>query len=234
MIRTTVTLAAALAAVLAGPVQAKVTEQGEGGFVSRNAVTVTTDVRATWLALITPSRWWNSAHSWSGDAENLSITPQAGGCFCERIPARDEGERVGLAGSARHMTVVQAAPFSVLRMRGGLGPLQSEPADGVLTIVLSPVEGGGTAILWEYVVGGYMRFELAEISKAVDGVLAEQVTRLAAHLGPKRAEAQPPDEEEADAGPDGDGAAGASVEDALDAMAKDRGTSEDEPAPQPR
>ena len=38
------------------------------------------------------------------------------------------------------MVVIQAVPRKVLRMRGGLGPLQSEPVDGVLTITLQPIE----------------------------------------------------------------------------------------------
>ena len=29
-------------------------------------------------------RWWNGSHSYSGQAANLSLARQAGGCFCER------------------------------------------------------------------------------------------------------------------------------------------------------
>jgi len=80
------------------------------------------------------------------------------------------------------MTVIQAYPLKSLRMRGGLGPLQGEPATGVLTITLEEIDGG-TRIRWEYVVGGYMRYEVDTIAKAVDGVMTEQLHGLRDHLG---------------------------------------------------
>lgn len=179
-----ITAVAALVAVAttAQPAAAEVVKSDPQGFVTRDEVTVSAGTMATWLALISPGKWWNSAHTWSGDAANMSVTPQAGGCFCERIPEIKDEDKVTLEGSVRHMTVVQSFPERVLRMRGGLGPLQGEPADGVLTITLKPVDGG-TRILWEYVVGGYMRYEVPMISKAVDGVMSQQLAGLADHLG---------------------------------------------------
>lgn len=177
-------LAGAAALLLATPLGAEVAESSADHFVSRNSVAVKADPKATWLALIEPAGYWSKDHSWSGDAANLSITPQAGGCFCERLPEVDSAKSVGLAGSAQHMTVVMARPQEVLRMRGALGPLQSEPVDGVLTVTLQPDKAsGGTKIVWEYVVAGHMRFEVAKISKAVDGVMAQQLGRLADKLG---------------------------------------------------
>jgi len=212
-------LAAALAAVVAQPAAAEVIEQSGDHFVTRASVTVKTDPRATWLALITPAKWWNKAHTWSGDAANLSITPQGGGCFCERIPEQDTRREVGLAGSAQHMVVVQAQPMQVLRLRGGLGPLQSEPVDGVLTIAMQADEGGGTRMVWEYVVGGHMRYEVPVISKAVDGVLAEQLGRLADLLGRADEPAEEPAAEPPATGEESEpGSEPASVEDAIDAM----------------
>lgn len=176
--------AAALAAtcLLAAPAQAEIVEVAAGGFVTRDTATVGADPQAVWLELISPGGWWNDAHSWSGDAANMTITPQGGGCFCERIPAKDDGKIVGLDGSVQHMVVLQANPRNVLRMRGALGPLQSEPVSGVLTITLKPIKGG-TRILWEYVVGGFMRYEPQVIAKAVDGVMSQQLAGLADKLG---------------------------------------------------
>ena len=88
------------------------------------------------------------------------------------------------------MRVINAEQPRVLRMSGALGPLQSEAVQGTLTIVLKPVDGG-TRIMWEYVVGGYMRLKTEQIAPLVDVVLGEQVSRLAARLGPKAAPAQP-------------------------------------------
>jgi hypothetical protein len=112
----------------------------------------------------------------------MTITPQGGGCFCERIPEVDEPGRFTLEGSVEHMRVIQAYPETALRMVGALGPLQSEPVIGVLTIAIGKTEKG-TRIVWEYNAGGHMRYEAEEISKAVDGVMTEQLNGLAKLLG---------------------------------------------------
>ncbi|MCM0000772.1 MAG: SRPBCC family protein [Erythrobacter sp.] len=175
-------MAAAFAVLAAAPAAAEVTRSSEIGFVSRNEVVVSATPKEVWLALISPAGWWDKAHTWSGDAQNLALTPQAGGCFCETIPEVDEPGRFTLQGSVEHMRVVQAYPEAALRMIGSLGPLQSEPVTGVLTIVLSKHEKG-TRIVWEYNVGGAMRYEVAVIAKAVDGVMATQLAALAKPLG---------------------------------------------------
>ena len=182
MIRTAM-IAASSALVLAAPTaQGKVVETGTDRFVTRDTASVKATPLAAWLALVKPGEWWNPEHSWSGDARNMTITPQGGGCFCERIPVGDSGNSSAMEGSARHAEVLQAFPMKVLRMRGGFGPLQGEPATGVLTITLKEVPGG-TRILWEYNVGGPMRYKVAEIAPAVDAVMTEQLKRLQAHLG---------------------------------------------------
>lgn len=176
--------AAALAGLMliTAPARAEIVESAPGSFVTRDTAVVGADPQAVWLQLITPGNWWTDSHTWSGDAANLTIVPQGGGCFCERIPATETDGAVGLEGSVQHMVVLQAFPRKVLRMRGALGPLQSEPVEGVLTVTLKPMEKG-TRILWEYVVGGHMRYEAATIAKAVDGVMSQQLASLAAKLG---------------------------------------------------
>ncbi len=174
--------AAALALFAATPLSAEVVETSDDGFVTRATANVAATPMETWLALTRPGTWWNSSHTWSGDSANLTLTPQAGGCFCERVPGEDRADGFSLDGSVVHMHVVQAYPLRVLRMRGGLGPLQGEPATGVLTITLKEIDRG-TRILWEYNVGGPMRYEIAEISKAVDGVMAQQLDALRDKLG---------------------------------------------------
>ena len=194
-------LATALALTLSAPAAAEVVQTSADHFVTRDAVAVKAAPKAAWLALISPAEWWDDTHTWSGKAANMSIVPQGGGCFCERIPEKDSTASVGLAGSAQHMTVLMAEPMKVLRMRGGLGPLQSEPVDGVLTITMQADKAsGGTKMVMEYVVAGHMRFEVAKISKAVDEVMSLQLGRLADKLG--RVDAPPtakPAEPKADA-----------------------------------
>ena len=166
----------------ATPLAAEVVSTTSDGFVTRETATVAASPLETWLALIKPGDWWNDQHTWSGDAANLTLTPQAGGCFCETIPGDDGSDGYAMDGSAQHAMIVQSFPLRVLRLRGGLGPLQGEPATGILTITLKEVDGG-TRVLWEYNVGGPMRFEIAQISKSVDAVMTEQLRGLQAHLG---------------------------------------------------
>lgn len=169
----------AVAAIFATPAHAEMTKVGESGFAVRHTAVVTATREQAWAMLAEPSGWWNGAHSFSGDAENLTLDPRAGGCFCEMLPT---GEARVQPGSVRHMEVIFADPGSAMRLTGALGPLQSEPVEAVLTVTLKPVEGG-TRILFEYVVGGTMRFAVDQIGPAVDRVIGEQLTRLADKLG---------------------------------------------------
>lgn len=171
------------AAIVGGsPAAAEVVRTTDNSFVTRHEAIVKASPKEVWLALISPSGWWQAAHTWSGDPKNLTLTPQAGGCFCETIPEKDGPTGFTLEGSVEHMRVVQAYPEQALRMVGSLGPLQSEPVIGVLTIAISTVDQG-TKIVWEYNVGGPMRYEVPVISKAVDGVMGAQIGALAKLLG---------------------------------------------------
>lgn len=173
------------------PAVAELTRTGEDGFVSRHEVVVEATPKEVWLALISPADWWREEHTWSGDSKNLSLTPKAGGCFCETIPEVDEPGRFTLEGSVEHMRVVQAYPETALRMVGNLGPLQSEPVNAVLTVTITKVDKG-TRIVWEYNVGGPMRYEVPVIAKAVDGVMGVQVAALAKPLKVIAMPAPPP------------------------------------------
>lgn len=177
--------AVALALVASStPAFAEVVEADDGHFITRAEAVVESSPKETWLALISPARWWSSEHTWSTDAENLTLMPQAGGCFCEKIPEVNEPDRFTLEGSVEHMRVIQAYPEVALRMTGALGPLQSEPVTGILTVAISEnEEGEGTRIVWEYNVGGQMRYPIPVISRAVDGVMTLQLSRLADLLG---------------------------------------------------
>ncbi|MCZ8136317.1 MAG: SRPBCC family protein [Porphyrobacter sp.] len=196
---------AALSLLSAAPVAAEVTGGGPDSFVSRHEVVVKASPKEVWLALISPATWWTSEHTWSGEAANLTLTPQAGGCFCEKIPEVDEPGRFTLEGSVEHMRVIQAYPERALRMQGALGPLQSEPVNGILTIAISEVEQG-TRIVWEYNVGGPMRYELPVIARAVDGVMGLQIKSLAKGLGPVEMP-KPEPEPEPEPAPEGEPAA---------------------------
>ncbi|MDC8754714.1 SRPBCC family protein [Erythrobacter sp. sf7] len=189
---------AALSLLSAVPAMAEVTSIGPNSFVSRHTAVVEASPKEVWLALISPAEWWTSEHTWSGDAANLTLTPQAGGCFCEKIPEVDEPGRFTLEGSVEHMRVIQAYPEVALRMQGALGPLQSEPVIGILTIAISQTEQG-TRIVWDYNVGGTMRYDVPVIARAVDGVMGAQLAALTGKLGIVEGVPEPEPEPEPDA-----------------------------------
>jgi len=178
-------LAFALAAI--APAQAEVVEQADNGFVVQHSLTVSTDPDATFAMLRTPAKWWDKDHTWTGNAENLYMDAQAGGCFCELIPNEATTESGApqrtLRGSVQHMQITYVDPGRLLRLSGALGPLQSEALAGAMTFTLKPVKGG-TRITMDYVVGGFMRMKTADIAPAVDKVLVAQLSRLAMALGP--------------------------------------------------
>ena len=218
---------AALSLLSAAPATAEVTAIGPNSFVSRHTAVVEASPKEVWLALISPAGWWTSEHTWSGDAANLTLTPQAGGCFCEKIPEVDEPGRFTLEGSVEHMRVIQAYPEVALRMQGALGPLQSEPVIGILTIAISQTEQG-TRIVWEYNVGGTMRYEVPVISRAVDGVMGAQLAGLAGKLGIVEGVPEP--------APDADAAKESAAEpgEQEDPADEGAGLSEEEPEAKPK
>jgi hypothetical protein len=168
---------------VAAPASAEVVASSDAGFVIRLSTEVTAKPDDAWKELVAPADWWIKDHTFSGDSANLYIDSQATGCFCEKLPAPKDAPAGRRSGSVEHMRIVYVDPGKVLRMSGALGPLQSEAVNGTLTITLKPV-AGKTRILWEYVVGGYMRYKPDEIAPAVNKVLGDQLESLAAKLGP--------------------------------------------------
>ncbi|MDO8802019.1 ATPase [Phenylobacterium sp.] len=167
------TVLAALAVLsLAGAARAEVADQSPQGFESLHTVTIAAPPAKVRAAILEVGRWWNPAHSWSGDARNLFID-LATGCFCEKL--KD--------GFVRHMTVVYAGD-TALRLSGALGPLQFTGASGHLAFNLKAGADAATTVLTvTYDVGGYAKGGLAEQwAKPVDGVIGEQVGRLKAMI----------------------------------------------------
>lgn len=175
--------AAGLALLVCGPAHAEVAASSDAGFIIELAADSSAAPTDVWKTLIAPARWWNAEHTYSGDAANLYLDAQATGCFCEKLPVPADAPPGQRMGSVEHLHVIQADPARrVLRMTGGLGPLQSEAVSGTLTVLITPKDGG-SHIAWVYAVGGMMRFKPSEIGVAVDQVLKEQLARLAAKAG---------------------------------------------------
>jgi uncharacterized protein YndB with AHSA1/START domain len=167
-------LASCCALGLPLPAHGAVTSSSDVGFAIESSVNVAASPDVVYDLLTMPSRWWSSAHTYSGSAAYLTLDAKAGGCFCEALPAKD-GKR---AGSVEHARVIHAAPGQMLRLTGALGPLQTEAVVGTLTFSLAAA-GSGTRITMSYVVGGYLRAGAARTAPLVDQVLDEQLQGLA-------------------------------------------------------
>lgn len=163
--------------------RAEVLDAGATGFTSRHSVIVGADATTAWTQLLAISDWWSGAHTYSGDPANLVLASSIGGCFCEHWAG----------GSVEHLRVVAVQPGKLLRLRGGLGPLQSLGVDGALTIEFAPVAAetgsaaaagaaGGTKVTFTYAVAGYSKDGLTGWAAPVDGVLGEQVQRFGARF----------------------------------------------------
>ena len=188
-------LLAVCGTLVAVPANAEIKAQSDADFVVGHTAEVLAKPEEVWKRLLVPKDWWNPAHSWSGKTEGFYIDAQAGGCFCELLQDKATDGSVKPRGSVEHMRVLFTNPGKVLRMSGALGPLQSEAMQGTLTVAMEPLkEGAGTRISLSYVVGGYMRYKIADIAPAVDAMLGDQFQRMIKPMGKVVAGEAKPDE----------------------------------------
>lgn len=156
--------------LIAAPAGAEVVQSSPMGFEVSHSVTVAAPLERAWAITLAPRLWWNKDHTYSGDSANLSLDERPGGCFCEKLPAK---------GGVEHMRVAYIQPPRMIRLIGGLGPVQAEGATGAMAITLTK-QGEGTRIVMSYVVGGYMRQGAEKLAPLVDRVLGEQFEGLKA------------------------------------------------------
>jgi uncharacterized protein YndB with AHSA1/START domain len=160
----------ALAVCLASPwlLGAEVIDSAANGFTVRHVMAIKAPPAEVYQKLVrNTGDWWNSDHTFSHDAHNLSIDDQPGGCFCEKWAS----------GGVQHLQVVFSSPGKTLVMRGGLGPLMGLAVTGGLEIALTP-DKDGTKFVMTYSVGGYIPKGAETWSKPVDGMLLETFTRF--------------------------------------------------------
>jgi hypothetical protein len=161
-------LAAATAFALAATAHANVVTTAPTGFVVEHHLELKIDAKTAYDRFTKIGSWWGSNHSFSGDAKNITIDTKPGGCWCETLPN---------GGFVKHMDVVHAAPGAMLVFSGGLGPLQFMGVAGSMTVSFQSDKAGITTVKLHYDVGGRDDKNFEDISKAVDGVLGEQLTR---------------------------------------------------------
>lgn len=163
-------LAGGLLLLAAGAALAEASAVSPSGFVVTHRLEVQATRQQVFDAIGRIDKWWNGEHSYSGQASNLSLDLNAGGCFCERWDG----------GSVLHATVVYVAKGSAVRLIGGLGPLQALPVNAVLTFATGTVEGK-TILNVSYRVAGNADAGLDKLAGPVDGVIGEAAKRLVAH-----------------------------------------------------
>lgn len=114
------------------------------------------------------AQWWDADHSYSGDAANFSMDLKQG-CLLEELPD---------GGFVRHMEIVFYQPGKLLRLTGGLGPLQEMGVQGAMTFRFDGSADGLTTIRMQYNVVGSQLQQLDQLAIVVDRVLAGQMDRL--------------------------------------------------------
>ena len=170
MRQTTFTLLAVALQLVAGAAFADTSAVSPTGFL----VTHRHEVRATpqqvYEAIGRIGRWWNEVHSYSGHASNMRLELVGGGCFCENWDGN----------SVQHAQVLQARPGSLVRLQGGLGPLQPLPLNAILTFAIVRV-GDKTQLTVTYLVAGNTDAGLDKLAGPVDSVIGEATERLVAY-----------------------------------------------------
>jgi hypothetical protein len=164
-----------LVSLMTATANAAVIKSDDDGFILQHEVTIDRD-KVTIFKTMTSQlgEWWNPAHSFSSDAGNMLVDAE---CFCERW-----GGNV-----VHHLDTTIWIENSKVVMEGGLGPLKELGLSGTMIWSLTQnddaaTDGAGTTVTWKYHVYGFSETDLPDLATAVDGVLKEQIDRLANHL----------------------------------------------------
>jgi hypothetical protein len=174
--RTAAAMCGVILAICPRWASAEVVDSAANGFVVKTSVSILAAQDDVYRQIVRVGDWWDPAHTFSGDAHNLSIEEKPMGCFCEILPNQ---------GGVRHMEVVNFVPGKTLVMSGALGPLQSMAATANMTIQLSSlisVAGRATSHLTRvevtYAVTGYLAGGMNALAAPVDGVVSQMFVRL--------------------------------------------------------
>ena len=148
--------------------RAAVVESNAAGFAVEETAHIAASPANVYAVLIHPENWWNSEHTFSHDAKNLSIDPKAGGCFCETLPG---------GGSVAHLTVSMVIPGKAIQFRGAMGPFLSQGVEGSLTFTFA-AKDGGTDLVLDNNVGGFIKGGMGKWPAAADAMLTDLVAHL--------------------------------------------------------
>ena len=151
-------------AALATNARAEVIEKDADHFVLRYSVALETTPEDIYGAIGDIGQWWDSAHTYSGDAHNLTLPLEVGACFCEALA---DGK------TFEHGRVVAADPETGVLLDAPLGPLKGKATKADWSLGWSGVAGG-----WEMVMTYVVRGPgLGAFAEGVDGVMQGQFSR---------------------------------------------------------
>ena len=149
------------------PAAADVVTASSNGFEIRQTVPLVVKPEIAFAAFANLPSWWNAEHTYSGKAENLSLSLTPSGCFCESFPD---------GGGIEHMHVTYVDTGKRILMTGALGPLLYEATSGVMDVQIKSTAGGSQLTL-DYRASGFFNGGAAKLAPVVDKVLADQMRR---------------------------------------------------------
>ena len=160
---------AVLAAMTAtSDARAEVVSRSENGFTLRFAVAMATTPEDFIASVGAVPDWWDGAHTYTGDASNLSLAFEPGGCWCEALADGTTFE---------HAHVVSIEPERVV-MNAPLGPLKGKATQADMTFTVAPGSAGWLVSI-DFVVEGP---GLGAMADPVNGVMDGAFDRFVHHI----------------------------------------------------
>lgn len=158
----------AVAVVTASPAAAEIISRSENAFTLRFEGETRLGPDGVADAFSQVQQWWDPAHSYTGEAANLSLDLVPGGCWCEAMPD----------GSRFDHGRVEAVALGEVRLHAPFGPLRTMATRAELVVTYALVDGV-VRPSWTFIVEGRGVGALAE---PVDGVIGGGFARWIAHM----------------------------------------------------
>lgn len=162
-------IAAAALSLFAMPAAAEVVERHPDGFTLCFEVAMETTLEDLLGSLGQIGKWWDGAHSYSGDAANMTLAMEPNGCLCEALPNGTAFE---------HGRVVSIDPATAVLLNAPLGPLKATATKADLRFGWTGANSGWTVVM-TFVVEGP---GLGAYADPVDGVMGGAFARYVRYV----------------------------------------------------
>ncbi len=162
------TIAIVLTFLTSTPAAAEVVSRSDDAFTLRFALGLETTPEDVIVSVEELPQWWDPAHTYSGDAANLSLVLEEGGCWCERLED----------GSLFQHAVVTAVEPRRVAMNAALGPLHDKATKAELTWTIGP-KNQGYLVAMDFVVEGP---GVGAFADGVNGVMDQAWDRFVRYI----------------------------------------------------